>query len=734
MSIIFYIYFTFGIFIYVWLFLLHDRSEDHDERSESCLQEENPQGQISVSQPSVLQSKTKVQSDVDEPRPNSCLQKQPTVTSKKQKGHHLYGYNKAWEKTYPWLLLTPEENGMLCCTCQTHGAKKRNGSTKWTEIPCQTLRVDAVKEHEKSSAHQTAAKQEKLRLQASIDGGVLQAFEDQIMWEKRAIIAAMKTLLWLSKEEIPHTTKFSSLLDLARQMGCDYLLHLGVPGTAGYRSERSVQEFLNVMAETVRKPLMEEVMACDYIGLMADESTDQSNLKQLSIVLRYTSKGQVKNVHLGLTDLRDGTAPTVTSTIKEQLKDAGIPLEKVASFGSDGAATFTGRHNGVAKKLRDEVPYMTSIHCINHREALGIVDASKQVKYIHTVFKPNMRHLFNYFDNSPVRTACLKEVQEMLDEPKLYLVDAVDTRWLSTDQACRSLHRCLPSVLSTLGNEAAQKANPVAIGLNKILGNYMFVATLHLMCDVLPLLSRLSKVFQTATIDICQVRPQLNACLDRVKALLETPGPIEATLDDLLKKMPGVSVPENAHDKFEKQVRRPFLEAILTCLPARFPDVPLLEAFNIFDPVMVNTPVAGERLEILSEHYCKGPSPILEEVDVLRSEWDMLAEYIKRNLANENATSVMSQLVGNPTLCFLYPNLARLSQVGLTMPASTAGVERLFSTMKRIKTPLCNRLKNKTLNDLILLSLHSPNLEEFDFETSVELWSKIRKRKINLVG
>ena len=297
------------------------------KESESCLQEENPQGQNSVSQPSVLQSKTKVQSDVDEPRPNSCLQKQPTVTSKKQKGHHLYGYNKAWEKTYPWLLVTPEENGMLCRTCQTHGAKKRNGSTKWTEIPCQTLRVDAVKEHEKSSAHQTAAKQEKLRLQASIDGGVLQAFEDQIMWEKRAIIAAMKTLLWLSKEEIPHTTKFPSLLDLARQMGCDYLLHLGVPGTAGYCSERSVQEFLNVMAETVRKPLMEEVMA--------DESTDQSNLKQLSIVLRYTSKGQVKNVHLGLTDLRDGTALTVTSTIKEQLKDAGIPLEKVASFGSE---------------------------------------------------------------------------------------------------------------------------------------------------------------------------------------------------------------------------------------------------------------------------------------------------------------------------------------------------------------------------------------------------------------
>ena len=167
---------------------------------------------------------------------------------KKFKGRHLCGYNKAWEKKFPWLVSTPDETGMLCRICQAHlnGAKKRNGSTKWTDNPCKTLRLDAVRDHEKSVAHQTAFKQEKLRLQATVDGGVLQALDDQITWEKRAVMAATKALLWLSKEEVPHTTNFSSLLDLARQMGCDYLLHLGVSGNAKYRSERIVQEFLKV--------------------------------------------------------------------------------------------------------------------------------------------------------------------------------------------------------------------------------------------------------------------------------------------------------------------------------------------------------------------------------------------------------------------------------------------------------------------------------------------------------
>ena len=62
--------------------------------------------------------------------------------------------------------------------------------------------------------------------------------------------------------------------------------------------------FFQVMADTVRNPLLEAVRACDYIGLMADESTDQASLKQLSLIVRFVSKGKVKHVHLGLTDLK----------------------------------------------------------------------------------------------------------------------------------------------------------------------------------------------------------------------------------------------------------------------------------------------------------------------------------------------------------------------------------------------------------------------------------------------
>ena len=41
--------------------------------------------------------------------------------------------------------------------------------------------------------------------------------------------------------------------------------------------------------------------------------------------------------------------------------------------------------------------------------------------------------------------------------------------------------------------------------------------------------------------------------------------------------------------------------------------------------------------------------------------------------------------------------LARIA----VLPASSAEVERVFSAMKRIKTPVCNRLKTGTLNHLL---------------------------------
>ena len=58
--------------------------------------------------------------------------------------------------------------------------------------------------------------------QSRRDGGVAGAFEKQITLQRRAVVGAMKIIYWLAKE-VAHTTKYESWLDLAIDLGCNYL-------------------------------------------------------------------------------------------------------------------------------------------------------------------------------------------------------------------------------------------------------------------------------------------------------------------------------------------------------------------------------------------------------------------------------------------------------------------------------------------------------------------------------
>ena len=80
--------------------------------------------------------------------------------------------------------------------------------------------------------------------------------------------------------------------------------------------------------------------------------------------------------------------------------------------------------------------------------------------------------------------------------------------------------------------------------------------------------------------------------------------------------------------------------------------------------------------------------------------------------AEASTSEVMTTISSDTSYSSLYPTLSKLADITLTLPVSTAHVERGFSTMKRMKTDLRNRLKKKTLR----LSSEGPSLEMFDYE------------------
>ena len=165
-----------------------------------------------------------------------------------KKSKHRVEYDVRWKEEFPWHVPVYREDGnsesdvtgLLCSICKRHGTKQRNNAGTWTDKPCACLRKDMLQRHKASKMHLDAEAREAERLASQRDGGIAQAFSARIMINRKALIGALQLMYWLAKEEIAHTTKFSSLMDLSIHLGSDYHKELNLGRNAHYTSEQTI--------------------------------------------------------------------------------------------------------------------------------------------------------------------------------------------------------------------------------------------------------------------------------------------------------------------------------------------------------------------------------------------------------------------------------------------------------------------------------------------------------------
>ena len=98
----------------------------------------------------------------------------------------------------------------------------------------------------------------------------------------------------------------------------------------------------------------------------------------------------------------------------------------------------------------------------------------------------------------------------------------------------------------------------------------------------------------------------------------------------------------------------------------------------------------------------------------------------------ESIGEQLQELVTNDMMGAMYHNLKLLATVCLTMPVTTASVERSLSKMKLIKSHLRNRLSERSLSHLMKVALEAPEqLSDNDLEQIVNIWNR-KCRKISV--
>ncbi|KAJ8043866.1 hypothetical protein HOLleu_11156 [Holothuria leucospilota] len=384
-------------------------------------------------------------------------------------------------------------------------------------------------------------------------------------------------------------------------------------------------------------------------------------------------------------------------------------------------------------------PMIVSCHCVAHRLALAMSDAGKRIPYVKK-FNDLLQMLYQYYDASTVRTGGLRTIQESLEDPVLKPKRALTTRWLSHDHACSTMRQIITSVIISLGREAAEKDNPKAIGLLKLASQWKFVATLHMMCDILPKLSELPRRFQERSGIHTSMRSWLTPLNSFKLALLFLA--FTRMRDDVMGRMNAAGIelknPIDADD-FKLNVHDAFITAVIYNIEERFPQTDLMDCFKIFDcdieradatlPQSLRETEEGNygeaELEVILDHYENGLGLSREEATV---EWHSLRANMVQHPGRYGKLPDALNLVSKSQA---YPNLSKVAAAALIIPASTADCERGFSKLKIIKTRLRSRMSHKTLNSL-MASIEGPTVQEFQYAKACSLWNGIRNRKITL--
>ena len=138
---------------------------------------------------------------------------------------------------------------------------------------------------------------------------------------------------------------------------------------------------------------------------------NQLILAELVIYARYISQeAEVYTCFLAISELPNGIAEAVEQAVTTYL-DHKSQLPEWYNL-----AVMTGKHNGVDAHahLKHRQPILIGIHYVAHRLALAASQSGDTVPYISCTFKPTIRQLFYFCENSPVRMSGLKAIEQLL--------------------------------------------------------------------------------------------------------------------------------------------------------------------------------------------------------------------------------------------------------------------------------------------------------------------------------
>ncbi|XP_076836806.1 zinc finger MYM-type protein 1 [Brachyhypopomus gauderio] len=623
-------------------------------------------------------------------------------------------FNSSNYARYPWMTGSVREQKLYCWDCLLFGAE----SGSWAKDGFCDLGSLSKSAHR----HQNASSHLKATIRLKTFGGTrieLQLDEQQ----RREVVAhnekvrknrgilkrLINCVLFLGKQELPfrghdegagssNKGNYLELLDLVSEYDSDLSSHLATSTVFSGTSSKIQNDLISAVAGVLTDSMKEEVRKAPFVAVMLDETTDISNVAQMSYVLRYVTENGVKERFFKFEDVtEDRGAEAIATRLLDFLQNYGC-VDKVVAQCYDGAAVMASGLNGVQAKVKETIPQALFVHCYAHVLNLVMAQGASKIRECK-IFFSHLSGLASFFSRSSKRTKILDDIC------RRRLPRVAPTRWqFNSRLVCTVAEKAreLREVFEHIVDQHAEFDNDAvhcADGFLTLLASFDFNFWLKTFHAIFSYSDVVFGILQNKGFDIqfylARV-DELYTTIEREKEKFDT---VYTETETLVGPPRGRGAQRDICARY-RALHSSVIDSLLAQISNRFSDHKKLAFLALLDPQQFghySDRFPNAALSSLMESYGA-------YFDQHRLHTELSVMYGMFDFAGKSPADIHQFLLQKE----LKDSLAQvytLTCLILTIPVSTASVERSFSALKRIKTFSRNTTGQTRLSDLALISI-----------------------------
>lgn len=677
-------------------------------------------------------------------------------------------YLTDWEKSHPWLYICSTSYKAFCFTCRRASFEKlvtfshcgdpaftENGFNNWKEA------VGKYKQHEKSSFHIESEYKLSIRddpNKAPVDECLKRHEDQQKLSRRQGLLERLKMIRIMTRQGIAlrnvneQEGNLQQFLQYASEscVGLKQLLQ-----DNAYNSHQIDDELIKGLYRQSLNRLLDNIKAAEFFAIVVDETQDISGVEQLTFCLRWVSDDFIINEDfIGVHQADKCDAASIVAIIKNILLSLGVDLKKCRGQTYDGASVLQGALNGVGAQIRRQVPSALGVHCLNHSLQLIIQEAAA----VNTLVRDAMstvQTICNLVRASPKRLAMFKALQQM-NNVHSSLKPLCPTRWTCRAKAIDSVLENYDSLIEAIeviieegGSSEGAKLAP---SLLKNMFDFGVFYALHMTKEIFSATELLAVGLQSKGMsagDALRCKALLQKSLQSMR---EHANDFFIKVERKSRKF-GVDAPtlprwrriprkfdtgsENTRfttpGQFFTTQYVEVIDLIVNKLDERF-DQDTLSYLSDIEQTLVSATCENASAASSLKNDTKTRLSVDFDIEALQNELKLLKNILtdSKQRSIESVNDLSRALT--PSMRQVYKNVSRLVRLFMTVPMSNATAERSFSSLRRIKTYLRNRLSQEHLNHRMFLNIHKELLDQVDLIAVCQEFVDKNDRRVKTFG